>query len=117
MKTQEKISIDDVYVFCKKKGFVFPNSEIYGGIAGFYDFGSLGVEVINNIKNIWWKEHVHKRDDIVGIDGTIITNPRVWVASNHVQKFSDFMVKCTKCKQAFRADQLIEEKTWIKTEG
>jgi len=117
MKNQQRISIEDIYVFCKKKGFVFPTSEIYGGIAGFYDYGPLGVEVVNNIKSIWWKEHVHKRDDIVGIEGSIITNPRVWVASNHVQKFSDLLVKCTKCKQAFRADQLIEEKIGIKTDS
>ncbi|MEM2121492.1 MAG: glycine--tRNA ligase [Candidatus Woesearchaeota archaeon] len=117
MSTSKEISIEDIYVFCKKKGFVFPTSEIYGGIAGFYDYGPLGVEVINNIKSIWWREHVHKRDDIVGIDGSIITNPKVWIASNHVQKFSDLLVKCTNCKQAFRADQLIEEKTGILLEG
>ncbi|MGB9749212.1 MAG: glycine--tRNA ligase [Candidatus Woesearchaeota archaeon] len=117
MKNQKKIGIEDIYIFCKKKGFVFPNSEIYGGISGFYDYGPLGVEIINSIKSIWWQEHVHRRDDIVGIYGTIITNPRVWVASNHVQKFSDLLVKCPKCKQAFRADHLVEEKTGIKTEN
>jgi len=94
---------------CKRRGFVFPNSEIYGGIAGFYDYGPLGVELKNNIKREWWQEMVWLRDDVVGIDGAIITHPRVWEASGHVEGFTDPLVECKKCHKRFRADNLAEE--------
>ena len=80
----------------KRRGFVFPNSEIYGGLAGFYDFGPLGVEMKNNIKREWWKEIVGSRQDVAGIDGTIITHPKVWEASGHIQGFTDPLVECKK---------------------
>ncbi len=86
------LTIQDIATFCKKKGFIYPNSEIYGGLAGFYDYGPLGVELKNNIKQEWWKTFVQQREDIVGIDGAIITNPTVWKASGHVDSFSDFIV-------------------------
>ena len=79
-----KLTIEEMAVFCKRKGFVYPSSEIYGGIAGFYDFGHLGVELKNNIKREWWKKFVRERDDVVGIDGSIIAHPMVWKASGHI---------------------------------
>ena len=85
--------------FCKKKGFVYPSSEIYGGFSGFWDFGHLGVELKNNIKKEWWTYHVTQREDIVGIDGSIITHPKVWNASGHVENFEDIMLICTKCNE------------------
>ena len=94
---------------CKRRGFVYPNSEIYGGLAGFYDFGPLGIELKNNIQKAWWKEIVRSRDNVVGIDGTIITHPKVWEASGHIQGFTDPMVDCKKCKKRFRADHLVED--------
>lgn len=111
------ISIDDMYTFCKKKGFVFPNSEIYGGIAGFFDYGPLGVELNNNIKQSWWRTFVQTRDDMVGIDGCIITNPKVWVASGHTEGFADILVECKKCNERFRADVLIEDVLKISADG
>ena len=112
-----KLTIDEMATFCKKKGFVYPNSEIYGGIAGFYDFAHLGVELKNNIKKEWWKSFVQQRDDMVGIDGSIITHPIVWKASGHVDGFTDVLVDCKKCGSRFRGDQLIEEKLKISTIG
>ncbi|MBI2660232.1 glycine--tRNA ligase [Candidatus Woesearchaeota archaeon] len=112
-----KLTIDEMAVFCKRKGFVYPSAEIYGGIAGFYDFGHLGVELKNNIKKEWWKTFVQQRDDVVGIDGSIITNPMIWKASGHVAGFTDVLVDCQKCNSRFRADTLIEDKLKIPTAG
>ncbi|MBU0957890.1 MAG: glycine--tRNA ligase [Nanoarchaeota archaeon] len=91
--------------FCKRKGFVYPSGDIYGGLAGFWDFGHLGVEMKKNLKNDWWKFHVQEREDIVGIDGSIITNPEVWKASGHVDSFSDIFVVCKKCKKPNKIDK------------
>ena len=99
------LSIEDMAVFCKRKGFVYPNSEIYGGLAGFWDYGPLGCELKKNLKDAWWKFHVQSRDDIVGIDGSIITHPKVWEASGHVANFSDVYVKCRKCKKPNKIDK------------
>lgn len=93
---------------CKRRGFIFPGSEIYGGIQGFYDYGPLGVEMKNKIKKLWWREMTQKHDNIVGIDGAIITHPKVWQASGHVKGFTDPLVDCKKCKKRFRADHLVE---------
>ncbi|MBM4401992.1 MAG: glycine--tRNA ligase, partial [Candidatus Cloacimonetes bacterium] len=101
--------MDKVLSLCKRRGFVYPNSEIYGGIAGFYDYGPLGVELKNNIKKEWWKEMVWSREDVVGIDGAIITHPRVWEASGHIEGFTDPLVDCKSCKKRFRADHLLED--------
>jgi glycyl-tRNA synthetase len=90
----------------KRRGFVFGGSEIYGGMAGFWDYGPLGVELKNNIKASWWRQMVQLRDDIVGLDAAVIMNPRVWEASGHVAGFSDPMVDCRSCKLRFRADDL-----------
>ncbi|MEK6938312.1 MAG: glycine--tRNA ligase [Nanoarchaeota archaeon] len=111
------LTIEEMAVFCKKKGFVFPNSEIYGGMAGFFDYGPLGVELKNNLKQAWWNYHVKRRDDIVGIDGAIIASPKVWVASGHVGGFSDILVECKKCHARERADVLIEDKLKISADG
>jgi len=104
-------------VFCKKKGFVFLNSEIYGGMSGFFDYGPLGSDMKKNLKDHWWKFHVQDRDDIVGIDGSIITHPKVWEASGHVANFEDLMLECSKCREKVRADVYIEEKTEISADG
>ena len=113
----DKLSIEGMAVFCKKKGFVYPNSEIYGGFSGFWDYGHLGVELKNNIKNEWWKYHVQSRGDIAGIDGSIITHPKVWEASGHVESFQDIMITCSKCREKVRADHFIQEKLKINVEG
>ncbi|HLA18590.1 MAG TPA: glycine--tRNA ligase [Dehalococcoidia bacterium] len=101
----------DVFVsLCKRRGFVFQSSEIYGGIGGFWDYGPLGIELKNNIKRDWWRATVQERDDVVGIETAIIMNPRVWQASGHVDTFADPMVDCKSCKRRFRADELVEHK-------
>ena len=98
------LTIEDISVFCKKKGFVYPNSEIYGSFSGFFDYGPLGVELKNNIKSEFWKRFVHQRDDVVGIDGTIITHPTVWKASGHVDSFTDYIYRCNKCNKVVKGD-------------
>ncbi len=113
----EKLTIEELAVFCKRKGFVYSNSEIYGGMSGFFDYGPLGVELKNNIKAEWWKSHVHQRTDVAGIDGSIITTPKVWEASGHVANFSDLMLTTKKSKTKIRADQFIEEKLKIPADG
>ena len=90
----------------KRRGFVYQGSEIYGGLAGTYDYGPLGVALKNNIKNLWWKMFVDGRDDMYGMDAAILMNARVWETTGHVAGFSDPLVECTKCKKRFRADQL-----------
>src|SRR5947208_13171950 len=90
----------------KRRGFFFQSSEIYGGIQGVWDYGPLGVAMRNTIKRSWWRSMVELRDDVVGIDAGILMNPKVWVASGHVQNFTDPLVECTKCHQRFRADQV-----------
>ncbi len=98
--------METLIALCKRRGFVFPSSDVYGGYQGFFDFGPLGVELKNNIKNAWWKDFVHRRDDIVGLDSSIIMHPKIWVASGHVGGFSDPMVDCRETKLRYRADQL-----------
>ena len=99
-------NFDVIVSLAKRRGFVFPSSEIYGGMAGFWDYGPLGVELKNNVKAAWWRHMVTLRDDVVGIDAAIIMHPRVWEASGHVAGFSDPMVDCRSCKLRFRADDL-----------
>ncbi len=101
----KKISIEDLAIFCKRRGFVYQSGDLYGGFAGFWDFGHLGVELKNNIKKQWWKFHVVQREDIVGIDGSIITHPKVWKASGHLDSFSDIFVVCKKCKKPNKIDK------------
>lgn len=98
--------MDKLVSLCKRRGIIFPSSEIYGGINGFWDYGPLGVELKRNIKDAWWKDNVTMRDDMVGLDCSIIMNPRVWEASGHVGGFSDPMVDCRATKERYRADQV-----------
>ncbi len=102
---QKEISIEELATFCKRKGFIYQSAEIYGGFTGFWDFGHLGVELKNNIKNSWWSFYVQEREDVVGIDGSIITNPKVWQASGHVEGFHDVFVICKKCKKSNKVDK------------
>jgi glycyl-tRNA synthetase len=98
--------MDVIVSLAKRRGFVFPSSEIYGGMAGFWDYGPLGVELKNNVKAAWWRSMVQLREDIVGLDAAIVMNPRVWEVSGHVGGFSDPMVDCRNCKLRFRAEDL-----------
>ncbi len=100
------LEMDKLVSLCKRRGFIFPSSEIYGGINGFWDYGPLGVELKRNIKEAWWRDNVQMRDDMVGLDCSIIMNPKVWEASGHVGGFSDPMVDCKDTKERYRADQI-----------
>ncbi len=100
------VTMDTIVNLCKRRGIVFPNSEIYGGIRSTWDFGPLGVELKNNVKRAWWRWMVQLREDIVGLDSAVILSPRVWEASGHVASFSDPLVECLSCHQRFRADHL-----------
>lgn len=106
MNTQDLM--DKIVSLCKRRGFIFPGSEIYGGMANSWDYGPLGVELKNNIKQEWWKRFVQQRDDVVGIDAALIMNPKVWQASGHLATFSDPLVECKKCHARYRADQMPE---------
>ncbi|MDP6491640.1 MAG: glycine--tRNA ligase, partial [Kiritimatiellia bacterium] len=117
MKTQETTSsLDALTSLSKRRGFIFQSSEIYGGINGFWDYGPLGVELKRNIKQAWWDDMVRNREDVVGLDCSIIMNPKVWEASGHVGGFSDPMLTCRQCRRHFRADHmddLIAQSDWI----
>ena len=91
---------------CRRRGFIFPSSEIYGGLSSCWDYGPLGVELKRNIKNAWWRDMVQKRDDVVGIDSSILMHPRTWQASGHLEGFSDPLAECKSCHQRWRTDQL-----------
>ena len=110
-------TMDKIAALCKRRGFVYPGSEIYGGLANTWDFGPLGAELKNNIKQLWWKTFIHKRRDMVGLDGGILMHPRIWEASGHVSNFNDPLVDCKTCKSRFRADHLIEEKLGQHVDG
>jgi len=103
-------SLDKIVSLAKRRGFVFSGSEIYGGLQGFYDYGPLGVELKNNLKALWWKWMTKDHDNIVGIDGAIITNPKVWEASGHLKSFVDPLVECKKCHRRFKADDIPGDK-------
>jgi glycyl-tRNA synthetase len=102
--------MEKIVSLCKRRGFIFQSSEIYGGLSGLWDYGPLGVELKRNVKNYWWRVMVHERDDVVGMDGSILTHPEVFKASGHVEGFSDPMVDCRTCKARLRADQVVEKK-------
>lgn len=112
-----KINTEELATFCKKKGFVFQAAEIYGGMAGFFDFGPLGVELKNNIKSTYWKKFVTRREDVFGQDGSIITNPKVWKASGHVDTFADLILTTKDTKTKLRADHFIEDELNIPADG
>jgi len=100
--------LDDIVSLCKRRGFIFQSSEIYGGLASCYDYGPLGVELKNNVKKAWWKSTVQMRDDIVGLDCSILMHPLVWKASGHIDKFADLIAECKKCNTRTRVDHLKE---------
>jgi glycyl-tRNA synthetase len=102
--------MEKIVSLCKRRGFIFQSSEIYGGLNGAWDYGPLGVELKRNLKNYWWRTMVHERDDIVGMDGSILMNRLVWKASGHEDTFSDPMVDCRSCKARLRADQITNKK-------
>ena len=103
--------IDDIVSLCKRRGFIFQGSDVYGGMAGTWDFGPLGVLLKRNIMNIWWDYWVDQRDDMYGVDAAIIMNPRTWEASGHVATFADPLIECKECHGRFRADKLVEGAT------
>src|SRR5512140_3438016 len=98
--------MDRIVALCKRRGLIFQSSEIYGGINGFWDYGPLGVELKRNIKEYWWRSMTQGRDDVVGLDASIIMHPRIWQASGHVDTFAAPMVDCLLTKKRFRADQI-----------
>jgi glycyl-tRNA synthetase len=106
-KKEGKLTIDELAAFCKRKGFVFRSSEIYGGLSGFWDFGPLGIELFNNLKNEWWNYFVHRGDYMLGIDASIISHPKTWKASGHIANFNvnDYLVACKKCKKSGKIDK------------
>src|SRR5437868_9447931 len=102
--------MEKIVSLCKRRGFIFQSSEIYGGLNGLWDYGPLGVELKRNLKNFWWRVMVHERDDVVGMDGSILMNRAVWKASGHEGTFTDRMIDCRSCKARLRADQIVEKK-------
>ncbi len=104
--SNEETELDKITSLAKRRGFVYQGSEIYGGLAGTWDYGPLGVALKNNIKNLWWRMFVEERENMYGVDAAILMNGKVWEASGHVSGFSDPLVECEKCKKRFRADQL-----------
>src|SRR5262249_47461597 len=102
-------TMEKIVSLCKRRGFVYAGSEIYGGLSGTWDWGPLGTELKQNIKNLWWRMFVHEREDMCGLDAAILMNQSVWQASGHVEGFEDPLVECKKCKRRFRADQVGEK--------
>uniref|UniRef100_A0A7S2IHX4 glycine--tRNA ligase n=1 Tax=Helicotheca tamesis TaxID=374047 RepID=A0A7S2IHX4_9STRA len=113
----EKLKMEELVSLCKRRGFIFPSSEIYNGMAGFYDYGPLGAELKKNVKDLWWKTFVHGREDVEGLDSSIIHNPTTWQSSGHLDGFSDPMVDCKETKLRYRADQLFYAPIVIKESG
>ena len=107
--------MDTIVSLCKNRGYIYPGSEIYGGLANTWDYGPLGVELKNNLKNAWIKRFVHDRKDSVGIDSAILMNPETWVATGHLTTFNDPLIDCKECKTRHRADKLIEN--WAAKNG
>ena len=101
--------MEKIVSLAKRRGFIFQSSEIYGGINGFWDYGPLGVEMKRRVKDSWWKSVVQMRDNVVGLDTSIVAHPQTWIASGHVSNFSDPMVDCKKCKRRFRDDELVKD--------
>jgi glycyl-tRNA synthetase len=105
---KENVLMEKIVSLCKRRGFIFQSSEIYGGINGFWDYGPLGAELKRNVKELWWNTMTRQRDDVAGLEATIIMHPKIWKASGHVDTFSDPMIDCKTCKGRFRADQTNE---------
>ena len=106
-----QLSLETIVALCKRRGFVYPTSEIYGGLANSYDYGPLGAELLRNIRNVWWREFITKREDMVGLDSAIMLHPQTWVASGHVGSFTDPLVEDKITHKRYRADHLIEQ--WL----
>src|SRR5213079_2971973 len=98
------MDMEKLVALCRRRGFIFQSSEIYGGINGFWDYGPLGVELKRNLKDAWWKDMVHNREDMVGLDCAIIMHPQVWKVSGHYDLFADMMQTCRQCKKLYRSD-------------
>jgi glycyl-tRNA synthetase len=111
MPIEGEKKMEALVALAKRRGFVYPDSDIYGGFANAWDFGPYGVELKNNIRDAWWRRFVHGRDDVVGIDTPIIQHPKIWEASGHLDSFHDPLVECKKCHRRFRADHLLEAKS------
>jgi glycyl-tRNA synthetase len=111
------ITMDSIVALAKRRGFVFPGSEIYGGLANTWDFGPLGAEMKRNIKDAWWNFFVREPPDVVGMDAGILLHPKIWEASGHVAEFFDLLVDCRKCRSRYRADTLIEERLGLNAAG
>ena len=105
----KNVTMDKIVALAKSRGFIYPGSEIYGGLSNTWDYGPVGVEFKNNIKKAWWRKFVQESKYNVGLDAAILMNPRTWEASGHVGGFSDPLIDCKSCKARFRADKLIEE--------
>ena len=108
-RSERSDKLEKIVSLCKRRGFVYPSSEIYGGFAGVYDFGPMGVELENNIKSHWWKWMVQKRKDIVGLDSSIVMDPKIWEVSGHTKGFSDPLAECKECNTRIRVDKVLEE--------
>lgn len=104
-----KVTMEEIVNLCKNRGFIYPGSEIYGGLANSWDYGPIGCELKKNIKDLWWQKFIRQSKYNVGIDAAIIMNPQTWVTTGHVGGFSDPLIDCKSCKTRHRADKLIEE--------
>src|SRR5512142_2748236 len=116
-EAQPENLMEAIVSLAKRRGFIFQSSEIYGGFNGFFDYGPLGVELKKNIRDCWWNDMVRRRDDVVGIETSIIMHPKVWEASGHVDNFTDPLVDCKVSKQRYRADQLFFAAVVVEPEG
>src|SRR6267154_4777817 len=103
---KENLQMEKIVSLCKRRGFIFQSSEIYGGINGFWDYGPLGAELKRNVKELWWNTMTRQREDVAGLEATIIMSPAIWKASGHLDTFSDPMCDCLLTKKRFRADQV-----------
>ena len=115
--TNKLDSLKPIVALCKRRGFIYPGSEVYGGFANTYSYGPYGVELKKTIKDLWWKRFVRDRQDILGIDGPIFLHPKAWEASGHVDSFSDALIDCKECRARFRVDHLIEDQLKMEVEG
>src|ERR1041384_3331608 len=105
-EAKENVLMEKIVSLCKRRGFIFQSSEIYGGINGFWDYGPLGAELKRNVKELWWNSMTRQRDDVVGLEATIIMSPQIWKARGHVETFADMMRECPVTKKRVRADQV-----------
>jgi glycyl-tRNA synthetase len=101
-----EVSLEDIVSLCKRRGFIYPGSDVYGGLSGTWDYGPLGVQLKRNMMQLWWTMFVDERDDMYGVDAAILMNQKVWQASGHVDTFTDPLVECSNCHSRFRADKI-----------